>query len=160
GTLMLVTAGDRRLMTDDVTIAEDVASRAAIAVQNAQLYREAQEANRAKDDFLATVSHELRTPMTAILGWAKLLRTAVDPSIVEEAAVAIEGSATTQAQLVDDILDVARIRVGKLRMRSEETHLAEVVERAVDTLQLTADAKHIELHVDFRSREVAVQGDP
>ena len=69
GTLTLVTAGDRRLTADDVAVAEDIASRAAIAVQNAQLYREAQEANRAKDDFLATVSHELRTPMTAVLGW-------------------------------------------------------------------------------------------
>jgi PAS domain S-box-containing protein len=159
GTLTMVTAGDRRLMTDDVTVAEDVASRAAIAVQNAQLYREAQEANQAKDDFLATVSHELRTPMTAILGWAKLLRATTDPATVDEGAAAIEHSATAQAQLVDDILDVARIRVGKLRMRFQETNLAEVVERAVDTVRFAAEAKHIELQVDSSVRDAAVQGD-
>lgn len=159
GTLTLVSAGDRRLTTDDVAVAEDVASRAAIAVQNAQLYREAQEANRAKDDFLATVSHELRTPMTAILGWAKLLRTETDPVIIAEAAVTIERSASAQAQLIDDILDVARIRVGKLRMRFEEANLADVVERAVDTVQLAAQAKRLALRVDLQSRDVPVRGD-
>ncbi|HEV8434591.1 MAG TPA: ATP-binding protein, partial [Thermoanaerobaculia bacterium] len=159
GTLTLVTANDRRLMADDVTVAENVASRAAVAVQNAQLYLEAQEANRAKDDFLATVSHELRTPMTAILGWAKLLRTTTDPSIIDEGTAAIERSASAQAQLVDDILDVARIRVGKLRMRFEEASLAEVVERAVETVRFAARAKHIELHVDLPAREVPVNGD-
>src|ERR1043165_817973 len=159
GTLTLVTAGDRRLMTDDVTVAEDVASRAAIAVQNAQLYREAQEANRAKDDFLAAGPHELRTPMTAVLGWAKLLRTDTDPAIIAEAALAIERSAAAQAQLIDDILDVARIRVGKLRMRFDETNLAEVVERAVDMVRLPAEAKHIDLRLELDRRVVRVPGD-
>ncbi|HEY2321902.1 MAG TPA: ATP-binding protein [Thermoanaerobaculia bacterium] len=159
GTLTLVTVGDRRLMADDVTVADNVASRAAVAVQNAQLYREAQEANRAKDDFLATVSHELRTPMTAILGWAKLLRTTRDPSVVDEGTAAIERSASAQAQLVDDILDVGRIRVGKLRMRFEEADLGEVVERAVEMVRFTAEAKQIDLNVDLRSPEVPVQGD-
>lgn len=159
GTLTLVTAGDRRLTTDDVAVAEDVASRAAIAVQNAQLYREAQEANRAKDDFLATVSHELRTPMTAVLGWAKLLRADPDPAVTAEAAAAIEQSASVQAQLIDDILDVARIRVGKLRMRFEETSLSEVLERAVETVRLAAQAKHIDVRVDLKAQDVSVQGD-
>lgn len=159
GTLTLVTAGDRQLMEDDVTVAEDVASRAAIAVQNAQLYREAQEANRAKDDFLATVSHELRTPMTAIVGWAKLLRTMHDPAILEEGVAAIERSATAQAQLIDDILDMARIRVGKLRMRFEETNLTEVVDRAIETIRFTAEAKSIELRADLPRSDVSVQAD-
>jgi PAS domain S-box-containing protein len=159
GTLTLVTADNRRLMAEDVIVAEDVASRAAIAVQNAQLYREAQEANRAKDDFLATVSHELRTPMTAILGWAKLMRNERDPAMLTEAVAAIEGSAMAQAQLIDDILDVSRIRVGKLRMRFDETHLADVVERAVETMRPLAEAKNIELQVDLASRDAAVKGD-
>jgi CheY-like chemotaxis protein len=97
--------------------------------------------------------------MTAILGWAKLLRTTTDPSIIDEGTAAIERSASAQAQLVDDILDVARIRVGKLRMRFEETNLAEVVERAVETVRFAARAKHIELHVDLPAREVPVNGD-
>jgi PAS domain S-box-containing protein len=160
GTLTLVTAGDRRLTTDDVTIAEDIASRAAIAVQNAKLYKEAQEANRAKDDFLATVSHELRTPMTAILGWAKLLRAEPDPQLIAEAATAIDRSATAQAQLIDDILDVARIRVGKLRMRFEPANLADVITRAVDTVRLSAEAKHIDVRVNVEPSSVVIHGDP
>lgn len=159
GTLVFVTAGDRRLTEEDVTIAEDIAARAAVAVQNAQLYREAQDANRAKDDFLATVSHELRTPMTAILGWAKLLRLESDPEVIAEAAVAIERSASAQAQLIDDILDVARIRVGKLQVRFGDVNLAEVVQAAVDLVRLTAEAKGVRLRVEMDRRSVPVRGD-
>jgi PAS domain S-box-containing protein len=159
GMLTFVTSGRRRLANDDVTLAEDVAARAAVAVQNAQLYREAQEANRAKDEFLATVSHELRTPMTAVLGWAKLLRRETDPAIVAEAARAIERSAASQAQLIDDILDVARIRVGKLRMRFEETNLGEVVESAVEMVRLSAEAKRIRLQVKIDGHVMMVRGD-
>ena len=160
GALMFVTGGERRISPEDVLLAEDVAGRAAAAVRNAQLYREAQEANRAKDDFLATVSHELRTPMTAILGWAKLLRMSSDPAAVGEAALAIERSATAQAQLVDDILDVARIRVGKLRMRFEEANFSEVVQSGIETIRPAAEAKHIRLRVELDRREIDVRGDP
>ena len=159
GTLTFVNSGKHRLTNDDVTLAEDVAARAAVAVQNAQLYREAQEANRAKDEFLATVSHELRTPMTAVLGWAKLLRINRDPSMIEEATLAIERSAASQAQLVDDILDVARIRVGKLRMRFEETNLGAAVENAVRMIRPSAEGKHIQLQVQIDWSIPAVRGD-
>lgn len=161
GTMTLVTTGERRLSEADISMAEDIAARAAIAVQNAQLYREAQDANRAKDDFLATVSHELRTPMTAILGWAKLLRTSqLDAATIDEATSAIERSAAAQAQLIDDILDVARIRVGKLRMRFEQTNLAAVVDNAISTVQFAAEAKHIRLRVERSRRMLPVRGDP
>jgi PAS domain S-box-containing protein len=159
GALTFVTAGERRLGDDDVALAEDIATRAAVALQNAQLYREAQEANRAKDDFLATVSHELRTPMTAVLGWAKLLRTESALANVAEAALAIERSAAAQAQLIDDILDVARIRVGKLRMRFDEANLTQVVENAVETVRLSAEAKRVRLRVELDRRAVRVPGD-
>jgi CheY-like chemotaxis protein len=79
--------------------------------------------------------------------------------MVDEAASAIERSALAQAQLVDDILDIARIRVGKLRMRFEEANLAEVVERAVDTVRLNAEGKRIDLSVDIKSRDVVLRGD-
>ena len=159
GTIVFVTSGDRRLTEADVTIAEDIAARAAVAVQNAELYREAQDANRAKDDFLATVSHELRTPMTAILGWAKLLRLETDPAVIAEAVVAIERSASAQAQLIDDILDVARIRVGKLQVRFGEVNLADVVQAAVDTVRLIAEAKGVRLRIEMDRRVVPVRGD-
>ena len=160
GAITFVTAGNRRLTEDDVTLAEDIASRAAAAVANAQLYREAQEANRAKDDFLATVSHELRTPMTAVLGWARLLRGETDPEIMAEAATAIERSATAQAQLIDDILDASRIRVGKLRMDFKQTNLVDVVHAGIETMRLAAEEKQIELHVKIDRPAVHVVGDP
>jgi PAS domain S-box-containing protein len=159
GTIVFVTSGDRRLTDDDVTIAEDIAARAAVAIQNAQLYREAQEANRAKDEFLATVSHELRTPMTAVLGWSKLLRVETDPTVIAEAVVAIERSASAQAQLIDDILDVARIRVGKLQVRFGAVNLADVVAGAVDTVRLTAEVKDVRLRVEMDRRVVLIRGD-
>jgi PAS domain S-box-containing protein len=160
GMMTLVTANNRELREDDVKLAEDIAGRAAVAVRNAQLYREARDANRAKDDFLATVSHELRTPMTAILGWAQLLRMETDRAVIAEAARAIERSATVQSQLVNDILDVARIRVGKLRMQFEPTHLAEVVEMAVGTVRLAAQEKNVRLRTEIDRRDIVVQGDP
>ncbi len=159
GMMTLVTAGTRTLTDDDVALAKDVAGYAAVAVHNAQLYREAREANQAKDDFLATVSHELRTPMTAILGWAQLLRNETDRAVIAEAANAIERSAAVQSQLVNDILDVARIRVGKLRVELKPANLAEVVEAAVGTVRVTASEKGVRLRQELDRRDVLVQGD-
>jgi GAF domain-containing protein len=75
GAITFVTAeSGRRYGHEDLAFAEDLARRASLAVENARLYRQAQDANRIKDEFLATLSHELRTPLTAILGWASLLK--------------------------------------------------------------------------------------
>jgi CheY-like chemotaxis protein len=98
--------------------------------------------------------------MTAVIGWAKLLRTETDPDTIAEAAGAIERSAAAQAQLIDDILDVARIRTGKLRMHFETVNVADVVQAAVETVRLTADAKDIRLHVQADSGVLPVRGDP
>ena len=79
--------------------------------------KEAEAANRAKDDFLATVSHELRTPLTSILGWATLLRTQnLDDATSVRAVESIERNAKVQAKLIEDILDVSRIIVGKMSL--------------------------------------------
>lgn len=107
-------------------------------------YRVAQEANRAKDEFLMTLSHELRTPMTAILGWARMLP-AMSPEdpLFREAIAAIAGGAQLQARLIDDILDVSRIVSGKLRLQPETIEVAHVVMNSVDAVSPTAAAKQI-----------------
>ncbi len=107
-------------------------------------YRVAQEANRAKDEFLMTLSHELRTPMTAILGWARMLP-AMSPSdpLFAEAVQAIATGAQLQARLIDDILDVSRIVSGKLRLAPELMDVAQVIMSSVDAVSATADAKQI-----------------
>ncbi|HKO58843.1 MAG TPA: ATP-binding protein, partial [Thermoanaerobaculia bacterium] len=104
----------------------------------------AQEANRAKDEFLMTLSHELRTPMTAILGWARLLPSmSFDDPLFREAIVAIANGAKLQARLIDDILDVSRIVSGKLRLAPETVEVSRLIMSAVDAVNPTADAKSI-----------------
>src|SRR5262249_7062352 len=104
--------------------------------------RELREANKAKDEFLATISHELRSPLTAILGWARLLRTGkLDETAAIRAIESIERNTKLQVQLIDDLLDVSRIITGKLRFEANPIELAPVVEAAVDSIRLAAEAK-------------------
>jgi PAS domain S-box-containing protein len=107
-------------------------------------YHVAQEANRAKDEFLMTLSHELRTPMTAILGWSRMLplMNPRDPAF-QDAIASIAGGAQLQARLIDDILDVSRIVSGKLRLTPETVDLARVIKHATDAVSPTAGAKQI-----------------
>jgi PAS domain S-box-containing protein len=149
GALTLTTStSGRRFGAADFTLAQELARRAGVAVENAQLYREAQHANRLKDEFLATVSHELRTPLTAILGWLRVLRTGRADQ-VQRAIDTIERNAHVQARLVEDILDVSRIITGKLRLQVELINLADIVQTAIDTVRPMADAKGIELAVSL-----------
>jgi PAS domain S-box-containing protein len=110
--------------------------------------RAAENANRMKDEFLATMSHELRTPLNAILGWATLLRTGHHTEAAREKALAtIERNAKTQARLIDDILDVSRIISGKLRLVVKRHDVAAIVNAAVDIVRPAASAKSIDLVV-------------
>jgi signal transduction histidine kinase/ActR/RegA family two-component response regulator len=104
----------------------------------------AEAANRLKDEFLAVVSHELRTPLNAILGWADMLRTGkLDRPRQERAHQSIYDSARQQAQLIDDLLDVARIMSGKLRLARGVVDIDEVVRGAMQILQPAADARRV-----------------
>lgn len=141
-------------------VMRDISQRKKVEAENARLYREAQEANRAKDEFLATVSHELRTPMTAVLGWTRVLRMGADADTLAEALDAIERSATAQAQLIDDILDVSRITMGKLRFRAEPVQLREIVASAVDTVRIAATAREVTLDMDLAENLPLIMGDP
>jgi PAS domain S-box-containing protein len=159
-TLMAAESG-RRFIATDLAFAEDLAQRAALAVDNARLYREAQEVNRLKDEFLATLSHELRTPLTAVLGWTRLLGTGqLDETTEKRALETIERNAQSQVQLIDDILDVSRIIRGKLRLDVRPVELAPVIEAAVDSVRPAAEAKGIRLQVVLDPRAGPVSGDP
>src|SRR5215470_4451205 len=125
GAITLVrTVAGRPYDTADVAMAEELAGRAALAVDNATLYSEADQAraqaegaNRAKDEFLAVLSHELRTPMNAVYGWARMLQMGqIDAGTTPRALDAIVRNAHVQLQLIDDLLDVSRIISGKMRL--------------------------------------------
>lgn len=123
--------------------------------------RQAEEANRLKDEFLATLSHELRTPLTAILGWARILSMgALDAEDAARALETIERNARAQAQLIEDILDVSRVITGKLRLDVQPVDLTSIIEEAVETVLPSADAKGIRLQRVLDSGESLVSGDP
>jgi signal transduction histidine kinase/ActR/RegA family two-component response regulator len=121
--------------------------------------RVAEDANHAKDEFLATVSHELRTPLNAILGWAQMLRSEKVPADqVRHGIGVIERSARVQAQLIDDLLDVSRIVSKRLRIAREPVALVEVVEAALDAVRPQAAEKQVEIQTTL-SEPVLVLGD-
>jgi PAS domain S-box-containing protein len=162
GAITLVHAeSGRHYSRADLPFVEDLAHRAALAIENARLYREAQEVNRLKDEFLATLSHELRTPLTAVLGWTRLLGTGqLDAETSKRAMDTIERNAQSQVQLIDDILDVSRVIRGKLRLNVRPVELAPVIESAVDSVRPAAEAKGIRLQVVLDRQAGPVSGDP
>ena len=122
---------------------------------------EAEAANRAKDEFLATVSHELRTPLNAILGWARMLRTTrLNEATIARALETIERNAKAQAQLIEDLLDVSRIISGKLRLDVRSVDVVTLIEAAMDSVRPAADAKGIQLQAVLDPRAGPVSGDP
>ena len=122
--------------------------------------QEAEQANRLKDEFLATASHELRTPLTAVVGWSRLLRTGkLDAENSARALEAIERNATLQTKLIDDLLDVSRIITGKLSLDRRPIEMAHVVSDAVNTVRPAADAKNITIDTTFDADAGPVLGD-
>ena len=121
----------------------------------------AEQASRARDEFLATLSHELRTPLTAIMGWAHLLRTGnLDEPSRARALETIERNAHLEAQLTADILDVARIITGKLRLQVQRVEPAKVVEAALEAVRQEAQNKGIALHPSVEGAPPPVAADP
>lgn len=122
---------------------------------------ELREANRIKDEFLATVSHELRTPLNSILGWAHLLRTgSLDLDTGGRALQTIERNTRLLAQIIDDLLDVSRIITGKLLLDVRPVDLAPLVQAALDAVRPAIDAKKIEVIVTLDPLGSAISGDP
>jgi PAS domain S-box-containing protein len=150
-----------RYTSAELIFAQDLARRISVALENARLYREAQEANRAKDEFLATLSHELRTPLNAILGWTQILRAKrLDEVTTARAFEAIERNAKAQAELIEDMLDVSRIITGRLRLELQPVRLSEAVEGAIDSVRPAADAKGVRMECSLDSDVGSISGDP
>ena len=152
---------------DDQAFLQEIADRAALAIENARLYRdgqlaraEAEDANRTKDEFLAMLSHELRSPLGVILTWAQLLRAGrLDDAKAKRAVEAIEHSARLQARLIEDLLDISRIESGKLALELASVELGSVIAAAVEAARTTADAKRITLEVRLDPAGAPVRGD-
>jgi PAS domain S-box-containing protein len=151
----------RHYTARDLSFAENVASRAALAIENALAYRHAYDANRLKDEFLATLSHELRTPLNAILGYAQMLNMGV---LLGErrshALTVLTRNAESLRQIIDDVLDVSRITSGKLRLNVGPVDLNDIVRNAVATMQPAADAKGVSLEMTVPPEIAPVSADP
>jgi PAS domain S-box-containing protein len=144
-----------------LALAEDARLTAESHANAERMAREtAEAASRAKDAFLATVSHELRTPLSPILTWTRMLRHgSLAPEKTARALEVIERSARSQAQLVEDLLDVSRIVAGKMRLEVRPVLLAPVIEKAVDIVRPAAEAKGVRLQIVLDTGVGAVLGD-
>jgi PAS domain S-box-containing protein len=141
--------------------ASDITERKRAEEEREVLLREAQEANRLKDEFLATLSHELRTPLTAILGWANLMRGGqLAAETAAKALETIERSARSQAQLIDDLLDVSRIVTGNLRIDVVPVSPHSFIDPAVESVRPAAEAKGVRLRKVIDPGVGIVMGDP
>jgi signal transduction histidine kinase len=139
----------------------EIADRRRAEQERAELLVREREANRLKDEFLATLSHELRTPLNAILGWTKLLRSdAVPPAGVDRALEKIERNAQVQSRLVEDLLEVSRIASGKLRLEVKPLDLAAVTTTAIDSIRPTAEARGVALNRRFDEYAFPTAADP
>jgi two-component system, chemotaxis family, CheB/CheR fusion protein len=141
---------------------EDITERKQFELERSQLLaqeqsarQEAETANLAKDEFLSNLSHELRNPLNTILGWAQLIRTReLDKTAVTRALEVMERSAKVQTQLIDDLLDVSRITSGKLHLSTRLIDLVTVVDAAIESIQLSAEAKSIQIVSHLNSATV------
>jgi PAS domain S-box-containing protein len=161
------TSEPRQFTDDDVKLLELAADRLAMTIERARLYEaeqrarvDAENANRIKDEFLATLSHELRSPLNAILGWVVLLRQGkLDDEATARALETVEFSARSQNRMINDLLDVSRIISGKLRLSVRPLKPFRVIEAAVEALRPAAQAKGIVLEVELDSGSGPISAD-
>ena len=156
--LLALARSGRTYDREDLEFAQELARRASYAIENARLYRQAQDANRAKDEFLAALSHELRTPLNAILGWASILRAKPDGE-VQRGLEVIYRNAVVQTQLVDDLLDASRIVSGRMSIDLKDVPLRSILDAAIETILPQASEKHIEVSPSLEGSDVLIRGD-
>ncbi|HEX8847630.1 MAG TPA: PAS domain S-box protein [Pyrinomonadaceae bacterium] len=162
GAITFATAESGRIYdSSDLPLAEDLAHRAATAVDNARLYQEGQKANRTKDEFLATLSHELRTPLTPIIGWTHMIRGGILKTADYDRGLAvIEKNSQTLARLINDLLDMSAIMSGKMRIDKVPVSLDAIIKEALETIRPSADLRKIEIEATLCGDEqVIVNGD-
>ena len=158
----------RPFTPDDTRLLQLVAFRVALAIDNARLFeeeraarKEAEAANRAKDEFLTTLSHELRTPLTPVIGWVHMVRTGMlPPKEIDHGLTVIEKNAHALKRLINDLLDMTAILSGKMRMEELPVHLTRVINEAIETARPFAESHEVHLELTFRDwNDEIVTGD-
>jgi len=149
GVLSLMSIGGRDLSPSDSLVIEEVTRRITLSLERIQLYREAQEANRLKDEFLGTLSHELRTPLNAIFGWARILRGRQLDEKTAHGIEVIERNAEAQVRLIEEVLDVSRIIRGKMTLAPGPVDLPSIVTATIESVRPTLQAKRLRLDVQI-----------
>jgi PAS domain S-box-containing protein len=162
GVMTFISAESRRRYTpEDLSLAEDLARRAAVALDNAQLLAALRESDRAKDVFLATLAHELRNPLAPIWnGLSIIKRTRGDSQRIEQVGAIIERQVGQLSRLVDDLLDVSRISTGKIELKKEPTNLVHVITTAVEISRPHIEAAHHHLSLNFPDGSTSLVADP
>lgn len=162
GALTLVsTEKGRRYGDDDMALAMELATRAALAIDNAQLYRSALAASEAKSAFLATMSHELRTPLNAIIGYQSLLKEGIDGPLNKSQLAQltrIRASADHLLGLIDEILTFSRVEAGKEIVRREEVSLRSIIDEALTMIAPLADVKKLTLRAEGHDARLFTDG--
>jgi PAS domain S-box-containing protein len=151
----------RRYDSTDLAVAEDLAHRAGIAIENGHLFNEVREADRRKDEFLAMLAHELRNPLAPIRNALHIMKQpGTDGAVMERVRELMERQVQHMTRMVDDLLDVSRITRGKIELRKEVVDLASVVSRTVEAIRPFIEDRHQELTVDLPSEPVRLEVDP
>jgi signal transduction histidine kinase/DNA-binding response OmpR family regulator len=160
GVIYLSEPGGGAFTDDDEAVLIHVAHMASIAIENT-LYAQERQANRIKDEFLATLSHELRTPLNAIIGWVQLLEMEEIGEQIAHGLQVIDRNARAQNKLIEDLLDASRITAGKLQLQLQPVALGPVVQAAVEATRPAATAKQItlEVHIAGDAPPVSVDSD-
>lgn len=151
---------ERQLSSVRLALAEDIAGRAAIALDNARLYRNVQEADRHKNEFLSMLSHELRNPLTPIRNAIQLLRSGVKGTDVSSLHDMLDRQVRHLTRIVDDLLDLSRITRGKIHLEMERVSAADIVTRAVEISRPLLDARKHQLTLALPPDPLYVRGDP
>jgi PAS domain S-box-containing protein len=162
GAIAFVTAeSGRRYTADDLALAQDLAGRAAVAIENATLLQTLRESDRAKDVFLATLAHELRNPLAPVWnGLTIIKRVPGDVRRVEQMADMIERQVGQLTRLVDDLLDVSRINTGKIELKKQHTNLVSILGSALETSRPHIEAAQHKLSVRFPDDATDLDADP
>jgi PAS domain S-box-containing protein len=151
----------RRFDAVDLAVAEELAHRAGIAMENARLYSEVREADRRKDEFLAMLAHELRNPLAPIRNALHIMKQpTADGAVVDRVREIMERQVQHMTRMVDDLLDVSRITRGKIELRREVVDLSSMVERTMEATRPLIEDRHQQLTVDLPPQPVRLEADP
>jgi PAS domain S-box-containing protein len=155
-----ISESGRRYTEADLTFAQELARRAAIAIENAQLYAELREADRLKDEFLAMLAHELRNPLAPIRNALHVMKQPnADGALIGQVREMAERQVQHMARLLDDLLDVSRISRGRIELRKEVLDVSGVVERSVEAVRPLFEERNHQLHVSLPDEPIRVEAD-